>query len=161
MTDHAEDARLQRVLYLVLVIAFIHTLEEYVWPGGFADWLRSDHPEFAHAVTPAWITHLLLLFWTIALTSAVIVGVRAPAFALSIPATMIVNALAHLAGSIKAGGYTPGVVTALLLCAPVSLYAYRLFMKSGRATIAAVVISAVLGIWFQLMPVVYFKLSAT
>ncbi len=58
------------------------------------------------------------------------------------------HAFTHVAQSLVFGGYTPGVVTAVLVVAPVSVYVYRSLTRQGaldrRTTLVASVVAMLL-----------------
>jgi hypothetical protein len=106
-----------------LPVYFWHQTEEWVWPGGFLPWvnrevLGSDTDEFP-------ITRRLGFAinvgggWALAAASGV-AGPRAPALGAAVHSMLAANAVFHVAQSARARRYTPGLVTAAALLAPVS-----------------------------------------
>jgi hypothetical protein len=77
---------------------------------------------------------------------AAVFGRRNPLIALSAYGIPLVNAVAHIAESIRGGYYNPGLLTGTVLFLPVSLWALHAGRQSGigRRGIAAIVASGVL-----------------
>jgi hypothetical protein len=67
----------------------------------------------------------------------------------------------HLAGTIKAKRYAPGVISGVLLYMPLSLYAFYLFAGAGRLTLVAGAMAGLLGVLYQAVPIGYLGLSST
>ena len=88
-----------------------------------------------------------------------IVGKRALVFGLSVAALLFINALSHIMGCIKAKGYAPGVITGILLYIPLAIYACYLAIGSGLLSMNAVLITGVLGLLYQAVPLGYFVLA--
>ena len=51
----------------------------------------------------------------------------------ALQAVMAVNVLTHVAGAVLLGGYAPGLVTAVLVEAPVSVILFRRLRRERRA----------------------------
>ncbi|HMB25111.1 MAG TPA: HXXEE domain-containing protein, partial [Anaerolineales bacterium] len=80
-------------------------------------------------------------------------------FSLSIAGLLFVNSLMHIMGSIRVRGYTPGLVTGILLYLPFSIYGYSVFLNSGQLTLSEGFVTLVLGILYQAVPIAYLALS--
>jgi Protein of unknown function with HXXEE motif len=127
LTNVRDDA----LLWAPLPVYFWHQTEEWVWPGGFLPWvnrevLDSDKDEFP-------ITRRLGFAinvgggWALAAAGGAR-GLRTPALPAAVHAMLAANAVFHVAESVRARRYTPGLVTAVGLLGPVS--------AAGLATIA-------------------------
>jgi hypothetical protein len=115
--------------WLAVVIYIIHNVEEYG-----VDLLGQFHafPDFMCSLlglspfpscpipTPFFLAVNLPLFWAGAPIAA-IMSRRHPILGLSVYGVIFVNALTHLASFARAG-YNPGVLTALILFLPVSVW---------------------------------------
>lgn len=79
--------------------------------------------------------------------AAAAVGWRAPAFALSLPAALLINAaFVHVLPSITARRPNPGLITAVLLYLPISIWAYPAAAgDDGALDLGTPVLSALLG----------------
>ena len=71
-------------------------------------------------------------------TAAALIWPEHPVFCLSLPALMLVNACMHLVPMVATKRYSPGSVTILLLCAPLSVYAFHLADSAGLGSTATV-----------------------
>jgi hypothetical protein len=80
--------------------------------------------------------------------AAALLGRRWPALALAYFSIPFVNMFAHVGPAIAQGGYNPGVVTAIVLFLPLSIWAFHVALKRDdlgwRAVIATVVAGIVL-----------------
>jgi len=70
------------------------------------------------------------------------------------------NGLIHIMGSIRVKGYAPGVDTGVVLYLPVAVYAYSLFWLSGQLTLLEGIVSAILGVLYQVVPICYLALAS-
>jgi hypothetical protein len=129
--------------------ATLHIVEEFVFPGGFAEWDRRYRPEYRESITPRLhivVNGLLLLFCanvgTLGLTP---VGVAAW---LTLTALLTGNAVWHLIGAVRTKSYSPGMVTGLLLYLPLAIYGYARFLRAGLATVPTAIVAAVLGVGY-------------
>jgi len=137
----------------------IHMGEEYVYPGGFMDVMKRFNPKFAPLVNVPMavvINGLQLLLCVI----AVVVGKRILVFSMSVAGLLFINGLVHVGGSIKARSYVPGVITGVVLYVPLSVYAYTHFVGSGQLTVSGVIVTGVLGLLYQAVPIGYLKLAS-
>ena len=146
------------VFIAFLAASLLHMGEEYVYPGGFMDLMKRLNPRFASLVTVRFaliINGLQLLLCIIALA----VGENHPAFSLSVAGLLLINALIHIVGSIRVKGYTPGVITGVVFYLPLSVHAYYLFWGSGQLTFLEGIVSLILGILYQAVPISYLALA--
>jgi hypothetical protein len=128
-------------------VYFWHQTEEWVWPGGFLPWvnrevLDSDRDEFP-------ITRRLGFAinvgggWALAASGGAR-GLRTPALAATVHAMLAANAAFHVAQSARVRRYTPGLITAVGLLAPVS--AAGLAAIARRAGWRAAALGAAIGL---------------
>ena len=142
-----------------IAASMIHMGEEYFYPGGFLDVMKRLNPGFAPLVTApvaVIINGLQLLLCVVAIA----VGRNALVFSMSVAGLLFINSLMHIMGCIRVKGYAPGVVTGILLYLPLSLYAYYLFISSGQLTLNAVIVTGLLGLVYQAIPISYFVLAS-
>jgi hypothetical protein len=137
-------AALQRGLLLAPLIFAVHVAEE---APGFVAWMNAH---VADDITPQ-------LFWTVnlsgfALTLLVIAVARMagpPAGHLLAAAwfgfLMLGNAVLHLAATLHDGSYAPGVVTALTLYLPYSVWLGRALIRARAVPMAGLALAAGLG----------------
>ena len=142
-----------------VVAAVIHVLEEYAYPGGFSDWMRSLNPRFAPWITARFAVIINGLFLLLCVMGSVVAS-KGLVFSLSVASLLFFNGLMHLAGTIKAKRYAPGAISGVLLYLPLSLYAFYLFAGAGRLTLAGSAIAGLVGVLYQAVPIGYLGLSS-
>jgi hypothetical protein len=142
-----------------VVAAVIHVLEEYAYPGGFSDWMRSLNPRFAPWITARFAVIINGLFLLLCVMGAMVAS-KGLVFSLSVASLLFFNGLIHLAGTIRAKRYAPGIISGVLLYMPLSLYAFYLFASAGRLTLAGSAIAGLVGVLYQAVPIGYLGLSS-
>jgi Protein of unknown function with HXXEE motif len=132
------------VLWVLLAASALHVVEEHAlgWQGWAAEWLGGRL-----GIKPTWMdfwpTNGFLIVFGIA---AAAVGWRAPAFALSLPAALLINtAFFHVLPSVTARRPNPGCFTAVVLYLPISIWAYAAAGDDGALGAGTVVLSVLLG----------------
>jgi len=137
----------------------VHVVEEYAWPGGFLEAMRSTAPRFAPFVTPmaAAVTNGTMIG---GLVVCAFIGTSVPLLGLSGAALVFVNGCVHLAATVRTRRYTPGVGSSLLLYIPLSVVAYVLFARAGYLSAGTLAASAGLGLLYQVVPLAYFLLRS-
>jgi hypothetical protein len=123
----------QWIFILLLIAAVVHITEEYVFPGGFFGALPRLLPDQKQLSTPAfhWIVNGVFLL--VCLAGAAI-GESNPVLSLSAFALIFSNAVLHIRGVFVTRAYYPGVLSGAFIYIPLCLYAYYLFLSSGRIT---------------------------
>jgi hypothetical protein len=139
--------------------SLIHMGEEYFYPGGFMQVLKRLNPKFAPLVTAPMAVivnglQLLLCF------AAITAGKSELTFSMSVAALLFINGLMHIVGCIRLQEYAPGVITGVALYMPLSAYAYHLAISSGQLTLHGVVITGILGLLYQAVPLSYFVVAS-
>ena len=145
------------VFWAFVGAAVIHVVEEFGYPGGFLDAMKSLNPKIAPLVTAKVAITINSLFLLLCVIGAIIGG-RNIVFSLSVASLLFFNALIHIGGTVKARRYAPGVVSGIVLYLPLSLYAYYLAVEAGELTLAGGIVSGLLGVLYQALPVGYFGL---
>jgi len=129
------------IFVAILIISIIHVTEEYF--GGFVEQMKRFVPELDLSN----FASVNMMFIALGFIS-VIVGSASLIYSLSIAALIFINAFFHIGGAIQLKGYSAGLISALLLYIPVSIYAYYYYWISGALTQTDVILSIVLGaIW--------------
>lgn len=119
----------------------LHILEEFVYPGGFAEWDRNYRPAIRNSITP----RLHVIVNGALLLACVQVGflggtrdVHAQRFGvaawLAIAALLLSNTVFHVVGTIRTRTRSPGVVTAVALYLPMAVVGCWQFVRSGAAS---------------------------
>jgi hypothetical protein len=134
-----------------VLAAVLHILEEYVYPGGFPDFMKGMAPRFASSITTEFAVVINGGFLLLCLSAAVF-GPSTPVFSLSIAALLFINGLTHFLGSLRLRGYAPGAITGVLLYMPLAVMAYSLFLRSGELSLGQLVLSILLGVAYQAVP---------
>lgn len=145
-----------------LAAAVLHITEEFVYPGGFAEWDRSYRPAIRNSITP----RLHIAINAALLLACVQVGVlgrtrdvSVQAFGavawLAIAALLFSNAVFHIVGTIRTGTRSPGVVTGVILYMPLPAVGYWYFVHTGKVSLGIATFAAVVGgsyhFWAALM----------
>jgi hypothetical protein len=132
------------VLWILVAATALHVVEEHAlgWQGWAAGWLGERI-----GIVPQWMdfwpTNGFLIVFAI---SAAAVGWRAPAFALALPAGLLINAVFfHVLPSITARWPNPGCFTAVALYLPIGIWAYAAASDDGVLDAGTLVLSIVLG----------------
>ena len=142
-----------------LVVSMLHMGEEYFYPGGFMNVMKRLNPKFAPLVTVPMAVVINGLQLVLCLV-AIAVGKTALVFSMSIAGLLFINGLTHILGCVRVRGYVPGVITGVLLYIPLSTYAYYIVVSSGQLTPTGVIVTGVLGLLYQAVPISYFVVAS-
>jgi hypothetical protein len=142
----------------ILAAAALHVLEEYAWPGGFPGFMKQMAPRFARTVTTPFAVVVNGVFLLLCLAAA-IAGRGAPVLGLSVAALLLVNALTHIGGGIRAQRYAPGLITGVLLYLPLGVYAFYAALTGGWATSRQTLTAGLLGLVYAAVPLVWLGLA--
>ncbi len=126
----------QRWRWAAMPILLSHQVEEWVWPGGFMEWLNEDvfgstqehvplDPETAFVVN-------VRAGWGFSVAASAL-GDQVPALAIAVAVSHAGNALLHLGWAARAGRWDPGAATAALLMVPWSAVGLRRRCGPGGA----------------------------
>ncbi len=151
-----------------LAAATLHIIEEFIYPGGFAEWDRAYRPDFRESITPrlhVTVNILLLLACatvgisgmpdgaigsgSLRFRSAIPPSVAAPAW-LALAALLCSNAIFHVVGTYRTRRLSPGLRTGLALYVPLALYGAWHFLGTGQVSIPGAAIAIVLGASYHL-----------
>jgi hypothetical protein len=148
--------------------AVLHIVEEFVHPGGFADWDRAYRPALSASITPRFhvIVNALLLFLCFSVAVAgmpdgaiVVGGTRVRSAVpqslsvlawLALAALLASNAVYHVVGTYRTKRISPGVRTAVLLYMPLAVLGYWYFVRTGQVSPAAAAVAALVGSSYHL-----------
>ena len=149
-----DDPLSERALFAaLLVIYFVHQIEEHLWPGGFR--------QFADAH----IFHSGNDDWPVDMGGVALVNIGfvwlPMALAIAFPGTLrwvglgwigltLINGLTHIAPAIKLRMYNPGLVTGVVLFLPFTIFVLAHEVGRGMLTGADVGLIALLGILLHL-----------
>jgi hypothetical protein len=134
------------LLWLPLIAASLHIFEEFVWPGGFAEWYRRYDPAAAAGVTTRFLVGInLLLLALCAMPPVLGATARGISFWLSASAVCAGNALFHVYATWRTRIYSPGVVTGVLLYLPIAVLGFTIYLGEGAATPATAIQAVLIG----------------
>jgi hypothetical protein len=133
---------MELIFWAILAVSIVHVAEEYF--GGFVGQMKRFLPETdVSQFVSVNMTFLIMCF------IACIVAAASLVYSLSMAAVIFINVLFHVGGSIRLKGYSAGLISALLLYVPVSVYAYYHFWSSGLLTQSTVILSFLLGAFWM------------
>jgi len=134
------------IRWLPLGAVLLHLFEEFVWPGGFAEWYRWYRPERAASVTTRFLVWINVLFVLMALIP-VAMGFRpyGVAFWLVVASIAAANGLFHLWAMFRTRRYSPGVVTGCIVYLPLAVFGFVYFWRAGLANVALLLQAAIIG----------------
>ena len=134
------------IRWLPLGAVLLHLVEEFLWPGGFAEWYRWYRPERAASVTTAFLVRINVLFVVMALIPAAM-GFRpyGVAFWLVVASIAAANGLFHVWATIRTRRYSPGVVTGVILYLPLAVFGFIYFWRAGLASVPLIAQAALVG----------------
>ena len=134
------------IRWLPLCAVLLHLFEEFVWPGGFAEWYRWYRPERAASVTTRFLVWINVLFVLMALIP-VAMGFRpyGVAFWLVVASIAAANGLFHLWAMFRTRRYSPGVVTGCIVYLPLAVFGFVYFWRAGLANVALLLQAAIIG----------------
>lgn len=144
------------IFWAPLGAAALHIVEEFLWPGGFLGWYRRYKPEIAASVTPRSLfilnALLLILCYDVGAMRAGPVG---PPLWFGVMALLFANAGWHLVAAVKTRGYSPGLITGLLLYVPLSLWGAVQLLQARAVTLPVAAGAAAVGgsyqVWMDLL----------
>jgi hypothetical protein len=143
--------------------AALHIVEEFVWPGGFAEWDRAYRPEIRASITSRMhvIVNALLLVACatvgiagmpgsvvdvggLHLHPAIPASLAAPGW-LALAALLFSNAMFHVLGTWQTKRVSPGVRTGVALYVPMTLFGYWHFLGTGLVSVPMAILAALVG----------------
>jgi hypothetical protein len=105
-----------------------HQVEEWVWPGGFIEWLNRDFLGSSEDLAPLSPARAAVvnvqLGWGMSLAASTL-GDRVPAVAIAVCSSHVANAAMHLGWAARHRRWDPGAVTAATLLVPWSVAGLR------------------------------------
>jgi hypothetical protein len=161
---------MQWLWWAPLFTALAHMVEEFAYPGGFAEWDRAYRPQYRSSITKP--VHIIVNAALIVLCLNVACGggelgigaLRFRSFLpadyavagwLAVAALLAANAVFHIKGSVATGRISPGVRTGVLLYIPLAAYGFWHFIGTGGISFAAAAVAALIGgsyeVWASLI----------
>jgi Protein of unknown function with HXXEE motif len=144
--------RMTMLWWAPLAASILHIIEEFLYPGGFAEWDRSYRPMIKGSIT----TRLHIILNGALLFVCIQVGLLASstdmeaqtvgvAGWLILAALLSSNAVFHIVGTIRTATYSPGVVSAVTLYLPLTAIGYWWFIHHGKASVLTATAAAMVG----------------
>ena len=139
----------QRWAWAGMPVLFWHQVEEWVWPGGFIEWLNADIFASPEELVPLDLTTAFVVNvqfgWGLSLAAAV-AGERVPALPIAVCTSHLGNAALHLGWAARHRRRDPGAITAALLMVPWAAAGLRGRLGPGGAPAAEQVAGVVGGV---------------
>ena len=139
------------IFWAPLGAAILHIVEEFVYPGGFAEWDRRYRPGIKKSITTRFHVIINGLFLVACYDAGALrhrpVGVGVW---LIVAALQFGNAVWHPVGAVRTRSYSPGMVTGLLLYVPLCVYGYVLFVSAGQISVPAAILAFGVGSSYHL-----------
>ena len=123
-------------------------------PGGFFEFVRRFGTRIADQLTVPVAVVVNGLSLVLALLAALLWR-GYPVLSLSVAGLLLVNAFVHVAGSLRAKAYAPGLVTAVILYVPLSLVAFVMAVKEDLVSTQGLIIAMALGVLYHILLVGY------
>jgi hypothetical protein len=139
-------------LWLPLFAIASHLFEEFVWPGGFAQWYRAYPPGYAATVSARFLVAVNAVFIGLAFLPPLLGKTpRGFAYWAVVAAIAAANGLFHLRATIRTRRYSPGLVTGIGLYLPLAIVGITMLLRLellGFVTlIQAVLIAGAYSVW--------------
>jgi hypothetical protein len=145
-----------------LIAVLLHIIEEFAWPGGFLAWYRRYRPWIAKSLT----VRFAVIVNGVLILACLCAGVfgrtpRGAALWLTVAAVLLSNVGFHVLASVQTRGYSPGVITAVLLYLPLAAYGYWSFVHAGLASWSTAVTALLLGLSYPIFSLLNHRRRAT
>lgn len=140
------DPNILILLWALPIALSLHVFEEFVWPGGFASWIRAQSARKARSgfyyflVNAAGIAVAII----IALTASNIHGFRLYLYS---TAFMGGNAVTHLRGTFRTKKYCPGTISSGFLLLPLCLVSQWYFVHAGNVDLFSALVAGCAGLF--------------
>jgi hypothetical protein len=150
VTFHATPASEQAIFSALLVIYMLHQIEEHLWPGGFRQFanarlFKSGNDDWP--VTKGIVALINIGYVWLPLLLAATFPAALRWLGLAWVGVTLINALTHIVASIRLRIYNPGLVTAIVLFLPFTIWVLAHEISAGMLTgwqVAAILIAGVL-----------------
>jgi len=145
------------ILIWLLPVAFgLHVTEEFAFPGGFGDWYRGYRPRYAPRITPSYLLRVNVVGGAACLLMPLGAFDYRGGYSFGgihvwcvLTASMALNGLLHLLGTIQTRQYSPGVVTGMAGYVPLLAVSVAYFVRTGALNLPAAILCVVAGCVLQ------------
>lgn len=140
---------------LLAAAAMLHVTEEFLFPGGFADWYAKLIPAKTAKKNTGGFQVWINTFMMCALAFSIHFGKTQQGYAIwyDVAAILMANACFHIWGVFKLKIYSPGVVTALLFYIPLFIIGTIQLVGTGLLPWYRALFSVCLGIGFHIFSI--------
>lgn len=140
----------ERAMFAALLVLYmVHQVEEHLWPGGFRQFtnahiFRSGSDDWPVSMGGVALVNVGFVWLPLAL--AVIFPGPLRWVGLAWIGLTLVNAITHIAASLRFRAYNPGLVTAIVLFLPFTIWALATEVANGLLSGGEVALILVLGV---------------
>src|SRR6185436_3174835 len=135
------------MLWLPLIAILLHMTEEFVWPGGFAEWYRHFPPGRVAKVSTRFLVVVNLVFVALALLPPMLgANARGYAYWMLVAAIAAANGVFHLVATLRYRAYSPGLVTGVLLYVPLGVVGASYLLRAHLAAPAVIAQAAAIAV---------------
>src|SRR4051812_9542241 len=133
-------------LWLPAAAIAAHLFEEFVWPGGFAEWYRRYPPGYIATVSPLFLLLINVAFIGLALLPPLLgPSPRGLAVWLIVAAVAAANAVFHLTAVLRSNAYSPGVVSGVAFYLPLAVVGGAYLIRRGLVSPGTVAEAILIG----------------
>jgi len=149
-----DDPSSERALFAgLLVIYFVHQIEEHLWPGGFRQFtdahvFHSGNDNWPVDIEGVALVNTVYVWLPMGLAVAFPQSLRWVGFAWL--GLTLINAIIHIVSTVRLRIYNPGLVTAIMLFLPFTIYVLVLEVGRGALSGADVGLVALCGVLLHL-----------
>lgn len=133
------------ISWAIVIASIIHIFDEYF--GGWLIWVQ----KYAKGVTKNQFVFVNSLFVILCVCASI--G-NSLIFKLSIASLIFMNALIHIIPTVVFKHYSPGIISAVILYIPISIYAYYSAIISNEVDAKRTVLSIIIGIILMSVPII-------
>lgn len=144
----------QTLLIITIPAAMIHIAEEYKF--GWVEWANN----FISGVTVKQFMVINCLFMLLCILAA-IQNKGLMLFSSSIFSLLLINALTHIAPTIRKKRYSPGLFSAILLFIPIGIFDYASILSDNSMSLSELVVSIIIGLFWMSVPFIYQAIRVT
>jgi hypothetical protein len=138
----------QTLLIITIPAAMVHVAEEYKF--GWVEWANN----FISGVTVKQFMVINCFFMLLCILAAIL-NKSLMLFSSSIFSLLLINALAHIAPTIKQKKYSPGLFSSILLFIPIGILGYVSILSDNSMSLSELVISIIIGLSWMSVPFIY------
>ena len=138
-------------LWYPVIAVVAHLVEEFVWPGGFAEWYRHYPPGRVVRVSTRFLIVVNVAFVALALLPPLLGATpRGLAVWMVVAAVAAANGVFHAIAVVRSRVYSPGVVTGLALYVPLAVFGALRLTSLGLVSFGTLAQAIVIGIGYHL-----------